>query len=46
MYDAAYEQYGNYVPTKVSERYDGFIFVDQSTAVTPIAINAETSNHG
>lgn len=46
IYDAAYEQYGNYVPTKVSERYDGFIFVDQSTAVTPIAFNAETSNHG
>ncbi|MEZ2715881.1 protein-L-isoaspartate O-methyltransferase [Niallia circulans] len=44
IYEAAYEQYGNYVPTKVSERYDGFIFVDHSTAVTPIAI-AETSNH-
>ncbi len=41
IYEAAYEHYGNYVPSKVSVRYDGFIYVDQSKAVTPIAFSNE-----
>lgn len=41
IYEPAYEHYGNYVPSKISERYDGFIFVDQSKAVIPIPIEGE-----
>lgn len=37
IYEPAYEHYGNYVLSNISERYDGFIFVDRSKAVTPIA---------
>ncbi len=36
VYDAGHERRGQYVPTSLSERYDAFIFVDQTTAVHPI----------
>ena len=29
---------GNYVPTIISKRYDAFIYLDQTTAVTPLAL--------
>ncbi|WP_407938538.1 erythromycin esterase family protein [Niallia nealsonii] len=36
VYDPEVEHYGNYVPSKVSERYDAFIHVDETHGVTPI----------
>ncbi|MDD4974912.1 MAG: erythromycin esterase family protein [Bacteriovorax sp.] len=33
VYDPAHESRGNYVPTQMAKRYDGLIFVDQTTAV-------------
>jgi len=31
-------EYGNYVPTKLSSRYDAFIYLDQTTALHPMHI--------
>ncbi|KAB7665914.1 erythromycin esterase family protein [Bacillus sp. B1-b2] len=42
IYEPALEHYGNYVPSKISRRYDGFIYVDQSNAVMPIPVKEET----
>jgi erythromycin esterase-like protein/predicted phosphoribosyltransferase len=36
VYDPVYEHRGNYVPTSLSKRYDGFIFVDKTKALTPL----------
>jgi erythromycin esterase len=37
VYKPRLEQFGsNYVPTKMSERYDGFIFIDVTNALRPI----------
>lgn len=36
VYDPAYEHYGNYVPTNLAKRYDSFIFIDKTSALTPI----------
>jgi erythromycin esterase-like protein len=36
VYRPEYEQYGNYVPTVLPERYDAFLFIDQTTAVQPL----------
>lgn len=38
VYNPEYEQYGNYVPTKVSLRYDGFIYIEKTRALSPIHI--------
>lgn len=35
VYNPEFER-GNYVPTALSQRYDGFIFVDQTNAVIPL----------
>ncbi|MER1999293.1 MAG: erythromycin esterase family protein [Lysinibacillus sp.] len=35
VYHPAYEDYGNYVPSRVGSRYDAFIFIDQTTALKP-----------
>lgn len=37
VYHPAYERFGNYVPTSLSNRYDGFIFIDKTKALTPLA---------
>lgn len=37
VYDPRYERFGNYVPTILSERYDGFVFIDKTTALTPLS---------
>ncbi|MDG0812860.1 erythromycin esterase family protein [Cohnella rhizosphaerae] len=37
VYDPEFER-GNYVPTKLAERYDAFIFLDRTTALTPLAV--------
>lgn len=36
VYNPAYERFGNYVPTSLAKRYDGFIFIDQSTPLVPL----------
>jgi putative phosphoribosyl transferase len=37
VYDPAHESRGNYVPTKMADRYDAMIFIDETTAVEPLA---------
>lgn len=36
VYNPAYEDYGNYVPSRVGSRYDAFIYIDQTTALHPL----------
>jgi erythromycin esterase-like protein len=36
VYDPERERYGNYVPTKLSQRYDAFIFLDETKALHPL----------
>jgi erythromycin esterase len=36
VYNPAFEQNGNYVPSKISERYDGFLFIDRTKALKPL----------
>ncbi len=35
VYDPEHERWGNYVPTSLSKRYDAFIFIDETKALTP-----------
>lgn len=39
VYDPAHERWGNYVPTSLANRYDAFVFFDQSRAVEPYSIS-------
>jgi erythromycin esterase len=36
VYHPDYEQYGNYVPTVLPQRYDAFIFLDETAALRPL----------
>ena len=36
VYRPQYERFGNYVPTVLPERYDAFLFLDETTAVRPL----------
>jgi erythromycin esterase len=36
VYDPERERYGNYVPTKLSQRYDAFVFIDETKALHPL----------
>lgn len=36
VYDPKFEQYGNYVPTLIPERYDAFLYFDETEAVHPL----------
>jgi erythromycin esterase-like protein len=36
VYDPEREKYGNYVPSVLSQRYDAFIFLDQTKALHPL----------
>jgi erythromycin esterase len=36
VYHPELEQYGNYVPTILPERYDAFIYLDETRAVSPL----------
>lgn len=36
VYHPEFEAYGNYVSSRVSHRYDAFIFIDQTTALRPL----------
>jgi erythromycin esterase-like protein len=38
VYNPEYEHLGNYVPTKMSERYDAFIYIDKTKALSPIKV--------
>lgn len=38
VYNPEFEQYGNYVPSVMSERYDAFIYIDESNALSPLHI--------
>jgi erythromycin esterase-like protein len=39
VYDPAHERWGNYVPTSLANRYDAFIFIDETRAVDPIPVS-------
>lgn len=41
VYDPQYEQYGNYVPSIIPERYDAFIFIDETAALHPLHIQPD-----
>ncbi|AGK53743.1 putative erythromycin esterase [Bacillus sp. 1NLA3E] len=36
VYNPKHEQYGNYVPSVISQRYDAFIYINHSNALKPI----------
>ena len=36
VYDPSFEQWGNYVPTRLGERYDAFVWCDETTALKPL----------
>ncbi|MED4228708.1 erythromycin esterase family protein [Neobacillus cucumis] len=38
VYHPEYEQFGNYVPSNMGKRYDGFIFVDRTNALHPLIL--------
>ncbi|WP_394138106.1 erythromycin esterase family protein [Cytobacillus oceanisediminis] len=38
VYNPEYEQYANYVPTQISRRYDGFIYIEKTRALKPISL--------
>lgn len=41
VYNPVYERLGNYVPTVIPERYDAFVFFDQSEGLKTIDIRAK-----
>ncbi len=41
VYNPQYEQYGNYVPTILSLRYDAFIYLDETKALYPLHIEPD-----
>ena len=43
VYNPGREKYGNYVPTVLNKRYDIFIYLDQTSALHPLPIHADSS---
>ena len=43
VYRPAHEQYGNYVPSILPQRYDAFIFIDKTKALHPLHITPYNS---
>lgn len=43
VYNPERDYYNNYVPTVLSERYDTFIYLDQTRALHPLPVHADTS---
>ena len=41
VYNPAYEQYGNYVPSILPMRYDAFIYLDETSALHPLHIKPD-----
>jgi erythromycin esterase-like protein len=44
VYRPEYEQYGNYVPSVMSQRYDGFIYIDKTNALHPLMVEEMAPN--
>jgi erythromycin esterase-like protein len=42
VYHPEYERFGNYVPTVLPRRYDAFLFLDETTALRPLHMKADT----
>lgn len=42
VYHPEYEHHGNYVPSRLSERYDAFIHVEKTTALLPLKTTHST----
>ena len=42
VYNPTFEQYGNYVPSVMPARYDAFIYLDETKALHPVDVNADT----
>ncbi|MCG5464584.1 erythromycin esterase family protein [Micromonospora sp. MED01] len=40
VYDPSFESWGNYVPTRLGDRYDAFIWCDDTTALHPLPVPA------
>jgi len=40
VYNPRYEQYGNYVPSIMSERYDAFIYINTTNALQPLEVES------
>ncbi|MBM7603750.1 erythromycin esterase-like protein [Metabacillus crassostreae] len=38
VYNPQYEQYGNYVPSVMSDRYDAFVYINNSKALQPLDV--------
>ncbi|MCG7335612.1 erythromycin esterase family protein [Sporosarcina sp. ACRSM] len=38
VYNPEFEAFGNYVPSQIGKRYDAFIYLDQTKALTPIKL--------
>ncbi|WP_096201748.1 erythromycin esterase family protein [Bacillus sp. FJAT-45350] len=36
IYHPEFEHYGNYVPSQMSERYNAFVFIDETKALSPL----------
>lgn len=36
VYNPTYERYGNYVPTVLGRRYDAFVYLDETEALSPL----------
>ncbi len=43
VYHPKYEHIGNYVPSLIPQRYDAFVFIDQSEALHPIQVFVDRS---
>lgn len=41
VYDPAMEKYGNYVPSLLPQRYNAFIFIDETRALHPLALHVD-----
>lgn len=42
VYNPRYEQYGNYVPSIIGQRYDAFIYVEETKALHALDVFADT----
>lgn len=41
VYRPEFERYGNYVPTVLPQRYDAFLFIEQTRALSPLHLRAQ-----
>jgi erythromycin esterase-like protein len=42
VYHPDLERHGNYVPSEMARRYDAFIYIDETQALHPLNIQADT----